>query len=123
MGFCKTLIQSPGIPLLGNRPFQPSPPLSIRPPRFLCKPHIAPASILLNPEAYRGVRCIGSSGHELGESKTEIFVGGDFDSEEEEAAVTAAEGAAELAEQGLWKQVEEIVKFAGPATGLWLCGR
>ncbi|KAJ1440948.1 Multi antimicrobial extrusion protein [Sesbania bispinosa] len=28
----------------------------------------------------------------------------------------------ELAEQSLWVQMKEIVKFTGPAAGLWLCG-
>ncbi|KAK2435288.1 protein DETOXIFICATION 46, chloroplastic [Trifolium repens] len=28
----------------------------------------------------------------------------------------------ELANQGIWIQMKEIVKFTGPATGLWICG-
>ncbi|CAK8576612.1 unnamed protein product [Lathyrus sativus] len=28
----------------------------------------------------------------------------------------------ELAEQGIWIQMKEIIKFTGPATGLWICG-
>ncbi|KAL5080180.1 hypothetical protein RYX36_008601 [Vicia faba] len=27
-----------------------------------------------------------------------------------------------LAEQGIWIQMKEIIKFTGPATGLWICG-
>lgn len=42
--------------------------------------------------------------------------------EEEKRAVVAAEVGEELVEQGLWKQMTEIVKFAGPAAGLWICG-
>ncbi|XP_061340594.1 protein DETOXIFICATION 46, chloroplastic-like isoform X2 [Gastrolobium bilobum] len=28
----------------------------------------------------------------------------------------------ELAKQGIWSQMKEIVMFTGPATGLWICG-
>ncbi|KAG4973769.1 hypothetical protein JHK87_030590 [Glycine soja] len=28
----------------------------------------------------------------------------------------------ELAKQGIWDQIKEIVMFTGPATGLWICG-
>lgn len=42
--------------------------------------------------------------------------------EAEEVPVVAAEVGEQLAEQGLWKQMTEIVKFAGPAAGLWICG-
>ncbi|GAB4837851.1 Protein DETOXIFICATION 46, chloroplastic [Ancistrocladus abbreviatus] len=28
----------------------------------------------------------------------------------------------ELTDQSIWKQIIEIVKFSGPATGLWICG-
>ncbi|KAK7312303.1 hypothetical protein VNO77_36071 [Canavalia gladiata] len=28
----------------------------------------------------------------------------------------------ELAKQGIWSQIKEIVMFTGPATGLWICG-
>ncbi|WJX45286.1 Protein DETOXIFICATION 46, chloroplastic [Trifolium repens] len=28
----------------------------------------------------------------------------------------------ELANQGIWIQMKEIIKFTGPATGLWICG-
>lgn len=27
-----------------------------------------------------------------------------------------------LANQGLWEQMVEIIKFSGPATGIWICG-
>lgn len=28
----------------------------------------------------------------------------------------------ELADQSIWDQIKEIIKFTGPATGLWICG-
>lgn len=28
----------------------------------------------------------------------------------------------QLADQGLWGQMKEIVMFSGPALGLWICG-
>lgn len=41
-------------------------------------------------------------------------------SEEEEKAVKVkTEG---LADQSIWNQIQEIMKFTGPATGLWICG-
>jgi len=40
--------------------------------------------------------------------------------DEEEAATQGVEK--ELANQGIWIQMKEIVKFTGPATGLWICG-
>lgn len=80
---------------------------------------------MLRPVSFHGVRCISSSSNALEEPEAETAgsEGADFGtSEEEEGAVLAAEVGAELAEQGLWKQMKEIVKFAGPATGLWICG-
>ncbi|KAI5388428.1 protein DETOXIFICATION 46, chloroplastic [Lathyrus oleraceus] len=41
--------------------------------------------------------------------------------EEEEETVTQSREK-ELAEQGIWIQMKEIIKFTGPATGLWICG-
>ncbi|KAL1324225.1 hypothetical protein HN51_034388 [Arachis hypogaea] len=46
-------------------------------------------------------------------------------SEDNDGMVVAVEEEGEkkeLADQGIWSQVKEIVMFTGPATGLWLCG-
>lgn len=78
--------------------------------------------------SFHGVQCISSHSHEQGEPETETVGSeiGDFGSteeeEEQERAVMVAEVGGELAELGLWKQMKEIVKFAGPALGLWICG-
>ncbi|OWM80304.1 hypothetical protein CDL15_Pgr019584 [Punica granatum] len=128
MLLCRTLAHSPSIPLLRrSRPSRPlSPPLPC-PPNFFFKPQSAAASLLLKPRSFPGIRCISSHGHgtiEQGEPETGAFEAGgdDFGSLEEERPVVAAEAGEKLAEQGLWKQMTEIVKFAGPATGLWICG-
>lgn len=39
--------------------------------------------------------------------------------EEEKAVEVKTEG---LADQSIWNQIKEIMKFTGPATGLWICG-
>lgn len=39
--------------------------------------------------------------------------------EEEKAVKVKTEG---LADQSIWNQIQEIMKFTGPATGLWICG-
>ncbi|GAB2218125.1 hypothetical protein Droror1_Dr00001343 [Drosera rotundifolia] len=41
---------------------------------------------------------------------------------EEEEIVGGVDEVGGLAERGLWDQIVEIVKFSGPATGLWICG-
>ncbi|KAL9254822.1 DETOXIFICATION 46, chloroplastic-like protein [Drosera capensis] len=41
---------------------------------------------------------------------------------EEEEIVGGGDEVGGLAERGLWDQIVEIVKFSGPATGLWICG-
>ncbi|KAJ7967258.1 Protein DETOXIFICATION [Quillaja saponaria] len=44
----------------------------------------------------------------------------DFEEEEEEEMVKRVEKG-ELGNQTLWNQMKDIVMFAGPATGLWIC--
>ncbi|PKI38585.1 hypothetical protein CRG98_041018, partial [Punica granatum] len=130
MLLCKALVQSPGTPLLRSRPSRLPPPLFLSPPRFFFKPHTARAPLPLRAEPLHLTRCISSQGHgvvEQEEPGTETVGGGgdDFGSseeKEEEEEERGAETGEELAEQGLLKQMKEIVKFAGPATGLWLCG-
>ncbi|XP_058730090.1 protein DETOXIFICATION 46, chloroplastic-like [Vicia villosa] len=48
------------------------------------------------------------------------LTGDDLEKEQEETVAKNTEK--KLAEQGIWIQMQEIIKFTGPATGLWLCG-
>ncbi|KAF8013497.1 hypothetical protein BT93_I1365 [Corymbia citriodora subsp. variegata] len=60
-----------------------------------------------------------SSSKELGVTCNSKTGENDFD-ERERIDRRATRG--EVASQGLWNQIMEIVKFSGPATGLWICG-
>ncbi|KAF8013496.1 hypothetical protein BT93_I1364 [Corymbia citriodora subsp. variegata] len=60
-----------------------------------------------------------SSSEELGVSYDSKTGENDLD-ERERIDRRATRG--ELANQSLWNQIVEIVKFSGPATGLWICG-
>ncbi|KAF7810839.1 protein DETOXIFICATION 46, chloroplastic-like [Senna tora] len=51
-------------------------------------------------------------------SATQEFIDGDSLPEQEEGQV----GKQDLAEQSIWNQIKEIIKFSGPATGIWVCG-
>ncbi|CAJ1933612.1 unnamed protein product [Sphenostylis stenocarpa] len=48
----------------------------------------------------------------------ELAEGGEEDKEEE---ISRQGEKKELANQGIWSQMKEIVMFTGPATGLWIC--
>ncbi|XP_056160899.1 protein DETOXIFICATION 46, chloroplastic-like [Syzygium oleosum] len=64
--------------------------------------------------------CLSSSSSEkLGDTCDSETGENDYD-EEERVDKRATRG--ELANQSLWNQIVEIVKFSGPATGLWICG-
>lgn len=111
--------------LLRSRPFHCSPPS----PNFFFKPQSAAPSLPLETRTFPGIRCVSGHNHgvvELDEREVETDAGTNSDygsfEEEEKRAVVAAEVGEELVEQGLWKQMTEIVKFAGPAAGLWICG-
>ncbi|CAJ2679364.1 unnamed protein product [Trifolium pratense] len=47
---------------------------------------------------------------------------GQINEASEEDKVEKEEVEKELANQGIWIQMKEIIKFTGPATGLWICG-
>ncbi|KAK4774708.1 hypothetical protein SAY86_009643 [Trapa natans] len=122
------LCRTPYLPL--RIPLRPRSCPSHRPPsahNFNFKPQSAAASLALKPRTLPVIFCIGSHNHgviEQGDPEVETVARDDFGSfsGEGEIAVVATEVGEELAEKGLWKQMTEIVKFAGPATGLWICG-
>lgn len=60
--------------------------------------------------------CSVSSTQELNENGDEII---DHFQEEDQGVVVEK---MELVEQSIWSQMKEIVLFAGPALGLWICG-
>ncbi|KAL9259731.1 DETOXIFICATION 46, chloroplastic-like protein [Drosera capensis] len=67
------------------------------------------------------LRCVGSREGRVAAAVTGILSAGD---EEEENSVMfeVSEEEEELVDRSLWSQIVEIVKFSGPATGLWICG-
>lgn len=42
--------------------------------------------------------------------------------EEEQKEVVEMKGEEFVANESLWNQIIEIMKFSGPATALWVCG-
>ncbi|TKY67611.1 MATE efflux family protein 4 [Spatholobus suberectus] len=53
-----------------------------------------------------------------GESQTSEV----FEEEDKDEEISRQGEKKELANQGIWGQIKEIVMFTGPATGLWICG-
>ncbi|RDX75154.1 Protein DETOXIFICATION 46, chloroplastic [Mucuna pruriens] len=45
-----------------------------------------------------------------------------FQEEDKDEEILSQGEKKELAKQGIWNQIKEIVMFTGPATGLWICG-
>jgi len=129
-------IHSPGIPLHGPVPRRfsdrslPSlrPPLCPRPPRF---PTARVPSSWRFLEARRArdrfvAACVSPS-HEIAEDEVETTVAAASDDDAPLAPPPPSFGeeAAErsgFSDQSLWGQMKEIMVFAGPATGLWICG-
>ena len=60
--------------------------------------------------------CSVSSAQEFNENGGEIIE----HFEQEEQGVVGEK--IELVEQSIWSQMKEIVLFAGPALGIWICG-
>ncbi|KAJ4839414.1 hypothetical protein Tsubulata_035899, partial [Turnera subulata] len=85
---------------------------------------LAPSLSLYSPRNQRSSfwrNCIGKS-EEL-ESRNDGDIAASVSSFREEKEVKEIEVTKEgLENQGIWKQMKEIVMFTGPATGLWLCG-
>ncbi|OMO74385.1 Multi antimicrobial extrusion protein [Corchorus capsularis] len=124
----KTLTHS-SFPPLQNPNLKLSPPiLWLRKPTFSipsfhrsislsCSPNFKTQNRSSNLKSY----CISPS-QELSFESNEALVGekNEEETEEEETRVEIkGEG---LANQSIWNQIKEIVKFTGPATGLWICG-
>lgn len=64
--------------------------------------------------------CISSSQEFASENDiSDTSVSLSEEKEEEKAVEVKTEG---LADQSIWNQIKEIMKFTGPATGLWICG-
>ncbi|XP_027354548.1 protein DETOXIFICATION 46, chloroplastic-like isoform X4 [Abrus precatorius] len=63
--------------------------------------------------------CAFRSQEHTGEGESQIS---DVSEEEKEDEIVRQGEKKELANQGIWSQVKEIVMFTGPATGLWICG-
>ncbi|GAB2291764.1 Protein DETOXIFICATION 46, chloroplastic [Dionaea muscipula] len=107
----------------------------------LLPPHRAPSpagyrvSATLNDDRIRGrrVRCIGRRGELAAAAMAPGILSGDDDEEVEDGVTPAfsrgegresseVEEGEELADRSILNQIVEIVKFSGPATGLWICG-
>lgn len=65
-------------------------------------------------------RCAALSSITTDSGEDEVDVATKMAAEAEEAAVVVEEDLA--GNESLWSQLVEIVKFSGPAAGLWLCG-
>ncbi|KAA8546029.1 hypothetical protein F0562_020520 [Nyssa sinensis] len=138
----KTLIRQSHIPIQTPKFKQSS-----TPPNFFNQIHLhpssqrirnarIPSSLRISPYDHRRIRlipaCISSS-QEIFSEAPEILSNNDesiapvSSIEEEEETTETAEVVAPkreefAANQSIWNQVLEILKFSGPATGLWICG-
>lgn len=131
-------IHSPRIPLRGpvprrfsdrSPPFLGPPPCS-RAARF-ATPRVSSSSRFLEPKLARdrfATACVSPS-HEIAEDEAETSTGSDDDGplppsfgEEAEAEAPVEAKGSGFSDQSLWDQMKEIMVFAGPATGLWICG-
>ncbi|KAG7975918.1 hypothetical protein I3843_06G124200 [Carya illinoinensis] len=113
----------PYTPLFQNHTHQT--PLSLF-PRFRIP--LLPSNLLLTsaPKARRNcikTACI-SPARELFENDSEISDESDSGtaSVSEQVLKVEGDGAGSRDRQTIWHQMKEIVKFTGPATGLWICG-
>ncbi|XP_030523091.1 protein DETOXIFICATION 46, chloroplastic [Rhodamnia argentea] len=105
-------------------PFLSPPPLCSRPPRCPTA-RVLSSSRFLEAKRARdrlATACVSPS-HEIAEGEAETSAGSDDAvplspsfGEEAEAKRSG------LSDQSLWGQMKEIMVFAGPATGLWICG-
>ncbi|XVE67040.1 hypothetical protein DITRI_Ditri08aG0128500 [Diplodiscus trichospermus] len=80
---------------------------------FCCSRNFTPQNRSHRWKSY----CISPS-QELNYGSSEALVE-DEDDEEETRMNIKGQG---LANQSIWNQIKKIVKFSGPATGLWICG-
>lgn len=77
----------------------------------------------LSISAFHGTRLLTAraiQGQEL--TGDDLSIPADHEEELEKEETLAKNTEKKLAEQGIWIQMQEIIKFTGPATGLWLCG-
>jgi hypothetical protein len=120
----KTLIACPSHAPLFQNPTQR--PLSLF-PRF--HPTLFPSnlSLISRPKSRRNriiTACISPS-EELIDNGPEISGendGGIVSVTEKVLGVVEGEESGSEEKQSIWNQMKEIVKFTGPATGLWICG-
>lgn len=112
-------------PTVSNRPYLP--PLH----HHFFAPSLPPPNLSLSASTFHRTRFV--TARAIRGQEQDLTTGDDLPaehegriskvSEEEEETETVTRGEKkELAKQGIWIQMKEIVKFTGPATGLWICG-
>ncbi|OWM80305.1 hypothetical protein CDL15_Pgr019585 [Punica granatum] len=115
MQLCESLTRSPN--MLPRKRIVSHPQPRLLAPRGFLR-HIHQSACSLRPNLLKGHRiaaCIGLSRDAAPVLELEV--------EDETIVVVAEEELREqLSKQGLWNQMKKVAKFAGPATGLWVCG-
>ncbi|KAL3730812.1 hypothetical protein ACJRO7_027785 [Eucalyptus globulus] len=114
-------------------------PVRLRPPSLLPATLKPPSSLTLAPSNPRialpthprrpfVTPCLSSSSQELLHDEPDVDAGSDGNGAlvtptEEDKLQAAGVGTEEedLATKSLWRQIKEIIRFSGPATGLWIC--
>ncbi|XVE93715.1 hypothetical protein REPUB_Repub01dG0218200 [Reevesia pubescens] len=116
----RTPLQNPNLKFSSSILFRRKPTFST--PRFhssfslSCSFNFTPKNQSRRSRSY----CISPS-QELNYEPDEALVEKEEEEEEEEEVRMEIKGEG-LANQSIWNQIKEIVKFTGPATGLWICG-
>ncbi|KAH9611538.1 hypothetical protein KSS87_007627 [Heliosperma pusillum] len=100
-------------------------PLYFRKPTHFNPPISKPGS---NPWASYRISCVGPNQEILGQThQPNLDITDGFSPEIEEVDYVDPTRGIEvevegLSNQNMWEQIVEIVKFSGPATGIWICG-
>lgn len=134
MALLKTLTHPSQIPI-GNPNFELLPSHFTSFNRFHRKPRIILSRLRICPAAgntrtYRLITACISPSQEIIVKESEIASENGHsmasvlstEEEEEQKEVVEMKGEEFVANESLWNQIIEIMKFSGPATALWVCG-
>ncbi|MED6204314.1 Protein DETOXIFICATION 46, chloroplastic [Stylosanthes scabra] len=100
----------------------PRPIITLTPSNsLLSSPEKKIRSRLLVTASASNINHVETRNNKINDSESAPLFNGDADKNYKEEANTDSDTKGALGNQSIWAQMKEIVKFSGPATGLWIC--